>query len=241
MRKAVSSMPDADKRSAAQQKARLSWALGTSDVTQHNTGGVLSSHTDAQDNLSARALRRAHTQHITPGWHGKAFLVESLVLLAILVASLAVLMGLFVNARVESTQGERLTQAVQLAQNAAEEFAADPLAAHGQTFEFDGLEATVQVESEAPLSTSAASAASTASAGVLLHATVVVRDAGGSGAYAAGEEVYRLETATYVPGMTESEAEEAGVFATDTPGEPGESAESGVDASEPSAAESEVV
>ena len=59
-------------------------------------------------------------------WHGKAFLVEALVLLVFLVASLSILVALFVQARTEADEGERLSQAVQLAQNAAEEFAADP-------------------------------------------------------------------------------------------------------------------
>lgn len=186
-------MPGIDERSSAKQDARLSWTLGTYDMRQHGAGGVFASQTDSQDHLSARALRRTHQQRITPGWHGRAFLVESLVLLAFLVASLAVLMGLFTHARIESAEGERLASAVQLAQNAAEEFAADPLAAPGQTFEHDGLEAEVSVEPEP------------SSAGTLFHATVVVCDADGSGAFAAGEEVYRLNTACYVPEASESE------------------------------------
>lgn len=122
-------------------------------------------------------------------WHGKAFLVEALVLLVFLVASLSILVALFVQARTEADEGERLSQAVQLAQNAAEEFAADPAGSQGLTIEDGGLMATVQVGEEAHES------------GSLLNATVTVVDEEGGGSIAAGEEIYRLDTARYVPGF----------------------------------------
>ena len=107
-------------------------------------------------------------------WHGKAFLVEALVLLVFLVASLSILVALFVQARTEADEGERLSQAVQLAQNAAEEFAADPAGSQGLTIEDGGLVATVQVGEEAHES------------GSLLNATVTVVDEEGGGSIEAG-------------------------------------------------------
>ena len=121
-------------------------------------------------------------------WHGKAFLVEALVLLVFLVASLSILVALFVQARTGADEGERLSQAVQLAQNAAEEFAADPAGSQGLAIEDGGLVATVQVGEEAHES------------GSLLSATVTVVDEEGGGSIEAGEEIYRLDTARYVPG-----------------------------------------
>lgn len=122
-------------------------------------------------------------------WHGKAFLVEALVLLVFLVASLSILVSLFVQARTKADEGERLSQAVQLAQNAAEEFAADPAGAQGLALQDDGLVATVQVGEDLHES------------GLLLNATVTVVDEEGGGSIAAGEEIYRLDTARYVPGF----------------------------------------
>lgn len=122
-------------------------------------------------------------------WHGKAFLVEALVLLVFLVASLSILVALFVQARTEADEGERLSQAVQLAQNAAEEFAADPAGSQGLAIEDGGLVTTVQVGEEAHES------------GSLLNATVTVVDEEGGGSIEAGEEIYRLDTARYVPGF----------------------------------------
>lgn len=121
-------------------------------------------------------------------------------LLAFLAASLSILVSLFVQARVEGAEGERLTQAVALAQNAAEEFAADPAGAQGMEVESDGLVATVQVSAEAH------------EAGSLLNATVTVVDERGSASFSAGEEACRLSTARYVPGYA---ADAAGGAAPD--------------------------
>lgn len=60
-------------------------------------------------------------------WHGAAFIVESLVLLVFLVGSLAVLMQVMGDAHERSTDADRLSNAVILASNDAEAFAADPL------------------------------------------------------------------------------------------------------------------
>lgn len=151
-------------------------------------------------------------------WHGKAFLVEALVLLVFLVASLSILVALFVQARTEADEGERLSQAVQLAQNAAEEFAADPVGvgSQGLAIEDGGLVATVRVGEEAHES------------GSLLNATVTVVDEEGGGSIEAGEEIYRLDTARYVPGF-EGGLPDAGASAGAGASDPAEGAGSSAD------------
>lgn len=59
-------------------------------------------------------------------WHGAAFIVESLVLLAFLMAALAVVVQLMGAAHERSSEARHLSNAIVLASNAAEEFAADP-------------------------------------------------------------------------------------------------------------------
>lgn len=63
-----------------------------------------------------------------------AFLIEALVLMAVLIASMAVFTQLFTHSAVAAHQAEELTRATLLAQNAAEEFSSDPAAvAAGKT------------------------------------------------------------------------------------------------------------
>lgn len=57
-----------------------------------------------------------------------AFLIEALVLMAVLIASMAVFTQLFTHSAVAAHQAEELTRATLLAQNAAEEFSSDPAA-----------------------------------------------------------------------------------------------------------------
>lgn len=59
-------------------------------------------------------------------WHGAAFIVESLVLLVFLVGSLAVLMQVMGGAHERGIEADKLSNAVILASNDAEAFAADP-------------------------------------------------------------------------------------------------------------------
>lgn len=156
-----------------------------------------------------RQERARHASRIGANWHGRAFLVEALVLLAFLVVSLAVLISLFVNARVEGAQGDRLTQAVQLAQNAAEQFAANPQDGAGLGGEQDGLRVVVEVAEEPH------------DQGVLYSAVIYVTDKllGSAGKDADGEdaggEVFRLKTARYVPAATVPEAAVSNVVALD--------------------------
>lgn len=62
-------------------------------------------------------------------WHGAAFVVESLVLLAFLVASLAVVISLMGDAHARGQAADELSNAIIAASNSAEEFAADPAGA----------------------------------------------------------------------------------------------------------------
>ncbi len=59
-------------------------------------------------------------------WHGAAFIVEALVLLAFLVAALAVVIPLMVTAHERGTEAQQLSCAIILASNDAETFAAYP-------------------------------------------------------------------------------------------------------------------
>lgn len=61
-------------------------------------------------------------------WHGSAFIVEALVLLVFLIASLAVLMQVIGGAHERGEDADRLSNAIILASNDAETFAADPTA-----------------------------------------------------------------------------------------------------------------
>lgn len=145
-----------------------------------------------------------------PLWHGAAFLVEALVLLAFLAASLAVLFSLFASARAEADRAARLSEAVAIAQNAAEGIAA------ADTFSADAVPAT-QVVTGAQTGTTYELAIElepqATGAGTLWHATITVCDAnavhsavGGAGAEPAeraadadAEPLYTLETARYLP------------------------------------------
>ena len=130
-----------------------------------------------------------------PLWHGAAFLVEALVLLAFLAASLAVLFSLFASARAEADRAARLSEAVAIAQNAAEGIAA------ADSFSADAVPAT-QTVTGAQTGTTYELAIEleprATGAGTLWHATITVCDATAS-ADADAEPLYTLETARYLP------------------------------------------
>lgn len=71
--------------------------------------------------MAAKHTKQAH-------WGTTAFMVEALVLLAVLVACMAVFTQLFAHALTTTHNSERLSSAVAVAQSAAEEFSADPVA-----------------------------------------------------------------------------------------------------------------
>lgn len=141
-----------------------------------------------------------------PLWHGTAFLIEALVLVAFLMAALAVVLSLFASARAEEARAARLSEAVTLAQNAAEAFAAtdEPVSrvsqeAGTQTGDLYVVAVDVAAEERA--------------AGTLYTATISVAAADTSGgadvaegaagatnteSAAGGEALYTLDTARYV-------------------------------------------
>lgn len=137
-------------------------------------------------------------------WHGTALLVEALVLLAFLVASLALFMQVFAQARGMGAEGSELAQAVAMASDLAEEFAADP-AVEPDPLERDGLTASCAVATVAaddaggadgqtdPEADDAPSGISSGAAGTLYRATILVTDGD-------GDEVYRLVTERYASG-----------------------------------------
>lgn len=159
--------------------------------------------------MGAGAARRGGGR---ASWHGTALLVEALVLLAFLVASLALFMQVFAQARGMGAEGSELAQAVAMASNLAEEFAADP-AAEPEPLERDGLTASCavatvaandaghadgQTGSGADDATSGGSSSdSSGGAGTLYRATILVTDGD-------GDEVYRLVTERYARGAATS-------------------------------------
>lgn len=63
-----------------------------------------------------------------PSFSKTAFMVESMVLLIVLIACMAVFIQLFTRSLSAADSSSELTQAIIVAQNAAEEFSADPVA-----------------------------------------------------------------------------------------------------------------
>ena len=118
-------------------------------------------------------------------WSSTAFLVESLVLLFFLIACLAVFTQMFAHSWQASSDASRLSAACVVAQNAAEEFEANPQTVQNGTFDVNdanGASFCVSrtVESEA------------AAAGIMYTAHISVSDNTG--------EVYSLEAQRYMEG-----------------------------------------
>lgn len=127
-----------------------------------------------------------------PGWAGAAFMVESLVLLAAIVACMAVFASLFAKSAIAGAGSTETTRAVQLAQNAAEEFSSDPASvaagaavgqgvAAGSADGRDGLHVSCEVSEQGT------------AAGAYYTARITVTDD-------AGKTVYALDAARYVKG-----------------------------------------
>ncbi|MFD0703311.1 hypothetical protein DMP06_07935 [Slackia equolifaciens] len=142
-------------------------------------------------------------------WHGAAFVLEVMLLVAFIAASLAVLAAVFSGAQMRGIEAIRLTDAVTLAasgaSNGAEDFAADPEAAYAE-----GTSTTyyaVAAGSVSPCDPSAANACevtrvidrNVTQAGALYDATVTVtRD---------GEVLYELKTSAYVSARADGAAD----------------------------------
>ena len=118
-------------------------------------------------------------------WSNTAFLVESLVLLFFLIACLAVFTQMFAHSWRASSDARKLSAACVVAQNAAEEFEANPQAVRNDTIDVSDASGTSfhvsrSVESEA------------AAAGTMYTAHIAVSDDTG--------EVYSLEAQRYMEG-----------------------------------------
>lgn len=112
----------------------------------------------------------------------KSFLIEALVVLALLMSCLAVFAKLFTSAYLEGQAANQLSGAVLVAQNCAEEFSANPLAVSPTSEQGDYVvSCTTTEQSHAQ--------------GTLFQATIVVS--------LKGEEVYSLTTSRYVKAAEE--------------------------------------
>lgn len=120
-------------------------------------------------------------------WTGTAFMIEALVLLFFLIASLAVFTQLFAYSANEAKQAGRLTQATAIAENAAEEFSVNPAAvAQGKPVG----QATAQGAEGFTVSCDVST--ETQAAGTFYTAHISVSDSEG--------EAYALDAARYVEG-----------------------------------------
>ncbi len=148
---------------------------------------------DSDPNLAADKAKAAES----PAWVNAAFVVEALVILAVIVAAMAVFSSLFTSAIVSSKNAERLTQAIQVASNAAEEFAQDPEAiAQGQTV---GLGYAKDGSQQGDLTVHVSVESDDVQSGTLYTAHIsVTEQASGSDAQAQASEVYALDSSRYV-------------------------------------------
>ncbi len=121
-------------------------------------------------------------------WTSTAFMVEAIVLLFFLIASMAVFTQLFGLATTTSTEAARLANANTIAQNAAEEFSADPASvAKGAKV---GLGAAASTSGNFKVSCDVSKKKN--STGILYSAHIVVSDDNG--------EAYSLDAERFVEG-----------------------------------------
>lgn len=143
-------------------------------------------------NMTSRRLRSNGSD--VRGKRGMAFIVEALVLLFFLVLAVTVFVQLLGGAVVRNQQATDLENAVQIAQDAAETFAADP-----QSFQPEG-QGVYAVDADIERTAT--------SAGALYRATIKVGKDGEEGS------IYELSTARYVESPRAQQP-----AATDTPTE----------------------
>ncbi len=128
------------------------------------------------------ALKRGKTP-----WTNTAFMIEALVLLFVLVASLAVFTSLFAYSANSAQQAQRISDATAIAQNAAEEFSANPASVEGG--KSVGAASSAQAEGFA---VSCDVTAQPQTAGTFYSAHITVSDSQG--------EACALDVARYVEG-----------------------------------------
>lgn len=133
-----------------------------------------------------RSRREASDRSV---WPGAAFVMEALILLLFLATCLAVFMRLFADSNETGVENLRMEEAIVLATNEAERFAANPEGAAADPGAVGGVAAA-----EGTLSVSCNVTPEATAAGTLYRAEIVVSDGDG--------EVYRLVTARYVSGAS---------------------------------------
>ena len=126
-------------------------------------------------------------------WSGAAMLVEAMLLLAFLIASLAVLTQMFAAAVEKANEGVQLTTAVAAASETAERFAANPAGVPEEQV-VDNMLIVCKVTDEPH------------TAGVLYHADISVYAAApgvdaSAGTAPQGEPVYSISTSRYESGV----------------------------------------
>ena len=140
-------------------------------------------------------LRRGNDHDRRP-WHGAAFIVEALVLLVFLIASLAVIMQVIAGAHERSIEADRLSNAIILASNDAEAFAADPTSGNtgGEYVLVDGQlvqpEGPIDVLDKSVYDLTRIVEAQSQPGGTLYTAHIYVS--------CGGEATYQIDTARYV-------------------------------------------
>lgn len=126
-------------------------------------------------------------------WSGAAMLVEAMLLLAFLIATLAVLTQMFAAAVEKANESAQLTAAVAVASDTAERFAANPAGVPDQQV-VDNMLVVCKVTDEPH------------TAGVLYHADISVYamtpgTGADAGAELQGEPVYTVSTSRYESGV----------------------------------------
>ncbi len=120
-------------------------------------------------------------------WTSTAFMIEALALLFVLVASLAVFTALFASSANSAKQAQRISDATAVAQNAAEEFSANPAAVEaGKNVGSNAYRASSEFDVSCDVSKDAQAT------GTLYCAHITVSDSEG--------EAYALDVARYVEG-----------------------------------------
>lgn len=140
-------------------------------------------------------LRRGNDHDRRPR-RGAAFIVEALVLLVFLIASLAVIMQVIAGAHERSIEADRLSNAIILASNDAEAFAADPTSGNtgGEYVLVDGQlvqpEGPIDVLDKSVYDLTRIVEAQSQPGGTLYTAHIYVS--------CGGEATYQIDTARYV-------------------------------------------
>ena len=164
------------------QSARASGAtLRSTGASQPVSTALRSNGTShATDAVHAPQYFRAarNSSQTRQPWHGVAFLVEAIILMMFLVATMAVFTNLLMGSQALSSNTHELTAAIVATANEAESFATHP-SEGGTTATRDGFTITCTTE------------AIPQAGGMLYVAHLVTENA-------AGQEVYQLTTSKYV-------------------------------------------